>query len=140
MSLKTAHSELLQAALLTAAETPGRSTGVTGISASSSVSISQPLWPCLSYHDPPSLMSTDGHQMDNTLACTTGQPLALLPRRLILLDCVCASRRGKYVCFITTLIIIQCSHSDNTKARWPTQPLLLLLPLPALPFNWSFSS
>lgn len=83
-----AHPELLRAALLTAAVTPGRPTAATGISASSSVSISWQLWPCLkpNHRDPPSLMSADGHQMDNSLACITGQPPVTPPRRLIMFD------------------------------------------------------
>lgn len=87
MLLNTAHPELLQAALLTAAVTPGRP-AATGISASSSVAISRQLWPYLkvNHGDPPSLMSTDGHQRDKGLACTTGQLLATPPWRLIMFD------------------------------------------------------
>lgn len=86
--VKTAHPELPQAALLTAALTPGRPTAATGISASSSAAISQQLWLCLklNHRDPPSLMSTDGHQMDNGLARAMGQPLAVPPRRLVMFD------------------------------------------------------
>lgn len=109
----------------------GRWTAETGISASSSAAISCQLWPCLEpkHCNPPSLMSTDGLQKGNGLACTAGQPLAILPWWLIMFDWlrpvlsvyVCVSSRGKYVSFITTHIIIQCRHSDNTSTCWPTQ-------------------
>lgn len=88
MWLQTGHPVLLQAELLTAAVTSGRSTVASGITASSSVAISRQLWPSLkpNHRDPTSLMSTDEHQMDNGLAFATGQSLAMPPRRLIMVD------------------------------------------------------
>lgn len=87
MLLNAAHPELLWAALLTAAVTPGR-LAATGISASLSAAISQRLWPYLkvNHGDLPSLMSTDGHQRDKGLACATGQLLAPPPWRLIIFE------------------------------------------------------
>lgn len=135
--------------LLQTAVAPRRRTAANGISATS-----MQLWSCLrlSRRNPPSLMSTDGHQTEDSLARTTRDNHWLCHHgsSLCLTDwdqhwvCVCVQAQEWNMCFTTTLIIIPCSHSDNTWACWPTQAvpllLLLLLPLPALPFDWSFSS
>lgn len=147
MSLNGAHPQLLRAALLTVALTPGRSTAAL-------VSLHPQVLPlaCSPGHASNPTAATHRHLCQQMgikwiRACPVWRHSHWQHRRggsLCLTDwgwhCVCVSAKEGNVSFITTLIIIQCRHSDNTWACWPTQSLFLPFPLPALSFNWSFSS